>query len=88
MLFLDLWKGQMEFHKMSGGHETYPDLEGDQIYPHEAPAMNFIDSILDPTRNQSPASLGVPAMEVIEAACISSAKGQNIYVEDLVGQPK
>jgi predicted dehydrogenase len=86
MLFLDLWKGQMEFHTMSGGHETYPDLESNQIYPYQAPAMNLIDSILDPARNQSPASLGVAAMEVIEAACLSSASGKNIHVEDLVRQ--
>ena len=48
--------------------------------------MNLIDSILDPVQNQSPASLGVAAMEVIEAACLSSANDKNISVRDLVRQ--
>lgn len=86
ILFLDLWRGHMEFQRMSGSCETYPNLESDQIYPHEAPATNLIDSILDPSRNQSPASLGVAAMEVIEAACISAANGKNVFVRDIVGK--
>lgn len=84
MLFLDLWRGHMEFHSLSGDTTEFPNLENNQIYPHEAPAINLIDSIIDPSRNQAPASLGVAAMEVIEAACLSSATGKNVAVEDLV----
>ncbi|MGB8479821.1 MAG: Gfo/Idh/MocA family oxidoreductase [Acidobacteriaceae bacterium] len=88
MLFLDLWKGYMEFCGMSGGCDIYPALQDADIYPHEAPAKNLIDSIIDPARNHSPGRLGVAAMEVIEAACVSARSGKNIFVRDLVRQPK
>ncbi len=88
MLFLDLWKGYMEFRGMSGGYNIYPSLNDSEIYPHEAPAKNLIDSIIDPTQNHSPGRLGVAAMEVIEAACISARSGTNISVQDLVRQSK
>ena len=55
-------------------------LPQEDIYPHQAPAINLIDSIFDPSCNRSPASLGVAAMEVIEAACISAKSGQNVLV--------
>lgn len=86
MLYLDLWQGTMVFQRMNGEQQTYPNLEANEIYPHEAPTKNLIDSIIDPSRNQSPASLGVAAMEVIEAACISAKSGQNILVPSLMEQ--
>jgi predicted dehydrogenase len=86
MLFLDLWRGKLEFVPLVGGSCTYPDLEEDAVYPHQAPAMNLIDSIQDPSRNQSPATLGVAAMEVIEGACRSAKSGNNILVSSLVEQ--
>lgn len=88
MLFLDLWRGKMEFIPFIGEPRTYPDLEGDEIYPHQAPAQNLIDSIFDPLRNQSPATLGIAAMEVIEAACRSAKTGENVLVSSLVEQPQ
>jgi predicted dehydrogenase len=87
MLFLDLWRGKLEFVPMIGQPRTYPDLQEEAIYPHEAPALNLIDSIHDPRLNQSPATLGVAAMEVIEAACRSAKSGDNIRVSSLVEQP-
>ena len=45
MLFLDLWRGRLEFVPLSGEPRTYPDLEPDAVYPHLAPARNLIDSI-------------------------------------------
>jgi predicted dehydrogenase len=87
MLFLDLWHGKMEFVPLVGASKIYPDLKEDAIYPHQAPAMNLIDSIQDPRVNLSPATLGVAAMEVIEAATRSVKSGNNILVSNLVEQP-
>jgi predicted dehydrogenase len=87
MLFLDLWRGKLEFVPLDGEPHTYPDLEEDAIYPHQAPAINLIDSIQNPGRNQSPATLGVAAMEVIEGACRSAKSGNNILVSSLLEQP-
>lgn len=83
MLFLDLWRGKMEFVPMEGEPRVYADLPEDAIYPHQAPARNLIDCILRPERNQSPATLGVAAMEVIEGATRSAASGRNIPVASL-----
>jgi len=87
MLFLDLWRGKMEFVPLVGEPHVYPDLKEDAVYPHEAPAINLIDSVLNPLRNQSPATLGVAAMEVIEGATRSVKSGNNVLVSSLVEQP-
>lgn len=87
IIFLDLWHGKLEFVPLTGQPHSYPDLEEDAVYPHQAPARNLIDSILDPGRNQSPATLGVAAMEVIEGACRSVKSGTNILVSSLMEQP-
>ena len=86
MLYLDLWRGTMEFIGVNGEQQVYPDLAPEDVYPHQAPAKNLIDSIFDPSCNRSPATLGVAAMEVIEAACISARTGQNIRIPSLVEQ--
>jgi len=87
MLFLDLWHGKMAFVPLAGEACTYPDLQEEAIYPHHSPAINLIDSIRNPDSNRSPATLGVAAMEVIEAACRSAKSGENILVSSLVEQP-
>ena len=86
MLFLDLWRGKLEFVPIVGKPCCYPDLREDAIYPHQAPALNLIDSINDPRRNQSPATLGAAAMKVIEAACRSASSGNNVRVSSLLEQ--
>jgi predicted dehydrogenase len=86
MLYLDLWRGTMEFVSMSGKQKPYPDLSPEDIYPHQAPAINLIDSIFDPSCNRSPASLGVAAMEVIEAACTSARNGQDVRITSTMEQ--
>jgi predicted dehydrogenase len=86
MLFLDLWRGKLEFVPIVGKPCCYPDLQEDAIYPHQAPALNLIDSINDPRRNQSPATLGAAAMKVIEAACRSASSGNNVRVSSLLEQ--
>jgi predicted dehydrogenase len=87
MLFLELWRGKMLHIDLEGKETAFPDLAADDIYPHGAPAHNLIDSILDPSRNQSPASLGVAAMAVIEAACSSVASGMPVAIESIQRQP-
>ena len=84
MLFMDLWRGQMEFVPMNGERRSYPDLAEDEIYPHLAPATNLIDSILDPSQNRSPATLGRAAMDVVEAACRSAESGGAIQVSSAI----
>lgn len=86
LLYLDLWKGTMEFTSMTGEVQNYPPLPPDEIYPHRAPAINLIDSIVDPSRNRSPAWLGVAAMEMIEAACISAKTRENVVIPSLTEQ--
>lgn len=80
MLFLDLWRGQMEFVSMTGERHVFKDLSPAEVYPEGAPAMNLIDSIIDPSSNRSPGTLGLAAMETIEAACQSAASGRDIQV--------
>ena len=87
ILFLDLWRGKLEFVPRFGPPQAFPDLKQDQVYPHHAPAWNLIDSIRDSSLNLAPATLGVAAMEVIEGACLSADRGKNILVSSLVGQP-
>jgi predicted dehydrogenase len=84
MLYMDLWRGTMVLTKMSGETMTYPELASEEIYPHQAPACNLIDSIIDPACNRAPASLGIAAMEIIEAACISAGSGRNVLVPELM----
>jgi predicted dehydrogenase len=86
MLFLDLWRGRMEFVPMNGEGCVYTDLSEEAIYPHMAPAMNLIDSILDPSTNRSPACLGHSAMDAVDAACRSVATGGPIRVSVGIGE--
>jgi predicted dehydrogenase len=87
-LFLGLWRGTLEFVPLQGETRTYPSLSEEEVYPHFAPAHNLIDSILDPSLNRAPASLGVAAMQVIEAACLSAASGSNVLISSLLGQQR
>ena len=87
MLFLELWSGTMQFVPLIGELKHYRDLQEEEIYPHQAPALNLIDSIRNPDANRSPATLGVAAMEVIEAACLSANQGNNVLVSSLMEQP-
>jgi predicted dehydrogenase len=80
ILFLDLWGGHMELVPHVGQSQRWPDLVEDEIYPHLAPALNLVDSILNPACNRSPGYLGLAAMQLIEAACQSAAQGQNVFI--------
>jgi hypothetical protein len=86
MLYLDLWRGTMDITSMNGDKQIFPNLSFEEIYPHRAPAINLIDSILEPSCNRSPASLGMAAIGMIEAACASAKSGQNVLVPSMMGQ--
>ena len=80
MLLIELWKGRMEFHDAENNVHSYPELSEEEAYPMCAPAENLVDTILGKADNRSPASLGVSAMRVIEAACESVRTNANVIV--------
>lgn len=86
MLFLELWQGSMKFVPLDGrGVSAFPALSPDEIYPERAPAKNLIDCANNPEANLSPGTLGLAAMELIEAACLSARSGKNITIRPLQG---
>jgi predicted dehydrogenase len=80
MILLELWKGKMEFHDIDCNVTPYPDIPAEDIYPLLSPACNFIDAITGNAPNGSPATLGLYAMNIIEAACQSAASDRNIVL--------
>jgi predicted dehydrogenase len=72
ILQLELWRGTMSLIGFDGHRKDFPPLLENQIYPSQAPALNFVDVILRKHPNGSPGELGLAAMEVIEAACESA----------------
>ncbi len=88
MLYLELWKGTMSAFEIEADRRTdLPQLPPDQVYPHEAPVKNLIDSVLGNAENGSPGWLGEAAMEVIEAACQSARSGANVTVRSKGATP-
>ena len=81
MIFLELWKGKMEFHDIECNVRKYPDIPEDDIYPMFEPAKNLVDCILGQAKNLSPADHGLFSMRVIEAACQSVATNNNVVIE-------
>lgn len=81
ILLLALWKGKMAYHPFEGEPKEYPDLGSDEIYPDKAPVLNFIDACLDLAPNGSQGELGLAAMRIIEAACISDKNGKPIKIK-------
>lgn len=80
MILMELWKGKMEFHGLRGEVTRYPDIPESEVYPLFAPAENLVDVVLGEAANRSPASLGVDAMEMIDAACLSARENRNVAV--------
>lgn len=85
ILFLDLWKGTMEFIPMHGNPVLMQNLNSEEIYPEQAPAFNLVDAITGDDTNRSPAVLGIAAMEIIEAAVRSAQNSNNVKVSTLYG---
>lgn len=72
ILQLELWRGTMALADFAGRRREFKPLPEKEIYPAQAPALNFIDVIQGKAPNGSPGELGLAAMEIIEAACKSS----------------
>lgn len=83
ILLLELWKGSMAYHPFEGESRKYPSLTDEEIYPEKAPVTNFIDACLGLAPNGSPCELGVAAMKIIEAACLSDKNGKAIKIKEL-----
>ncbi len=79
-ILLELWKGKMEFHDDAFHVTRYPDIAEENIYPMFEPARNLVDSITGAAPNGSPATLGLYAMRIIEAAVQSARTGANVIV--------
>jgi predicted dehydrogenase len=82
VLLLELWKGTMAFHPFEGDSKEYPDLTDDEIYPDKAPVLNFIDACLGLAPNGSKGELGLAAMKIIEAACLSDKNKTTIKIKN------
>lgn len=83
ILLLELWKGEMSLHFFSGSKKEFSPLREEEIYPDQAPVTNFIDSVLGLDHNGSAGELGLVAMEIIEAACMSDKTGRPIKISEL-----
>ena len=80
MLLIELWKGQMAYYDVNNDVQRYPELAIDEAYPIYTPAENLVDVILGKADNGSPATLGIAAMRVIEAACESVRLNANVVI--------
>ena len=72
ILALELWDGTMNLFDFENKQVEFKPLKENEIYPGQAPALNFVDAILGRKPNGSPGELGLAAMEMIEAACESA----------------
>jgi predicted dehydrogenase len=72
ILQLELWRGTMTLIDFADKRTQLKPLTEKEIYPEQAPALNFIDAILGKAPNGSPGELGLASMEIIEAACESA----------------
>jgi predicted dehydrogenase len=72
ILQLELWRGTMTLIDFADQRIEFKPLAQDEIYPGQAPAINFVDAILGKAPNGSPGELGLASMEIIEAACESA----------------
>jgi predicted dehydrogenase len=80
MMFLELWKGTMEVHDQQCNVATYQNLPAEGVYPMGAPANNLVECVLGRAANGSPATLGLYAMKIIDAACRAASSHRNISV--------
>jgi len=83
ILQLELWRGTMTLIDFAGQRTDFPPLAQDDIYPSQAPALNFVNVILGKKPNGSPGELGLAAMEIIEAACESAQTNRSEKIREL-----
>jgi predicted dehydrogenase len=72
ILQLELWRGTMTLVDFADKRTEFKPLAPGEVYPDQAPAINFIDTVLGKAPNGSPGELGLASMEIIEAACESA----------------
>ena len=77
---IDLMRGQMDLHDIDGNETRYPEAPRDRRAPSLAPATNLVDLVLGNGHNGSPATLGLYAMKLIEAASQSARTNSNVVV--------
>ncbi|RPJ32840.1 MAG: gfo/Idh/MocA family oxidoreductase [Verrucomicrobiaceae bacterium] len=83
ILLMELWRGTMERVDFDGKRREYPPIPAADIYPDQAPALNFIDAIRGTAPNGSSGDLGLASMEIIEAACQSASGAGNIILRPI-----
>lgn len=80
ILQLELWRGTMTLVNFNDERTEFAPLAADEIYPAQAPASNFVETILGRVPNGSPGELGLASMEIIEAASNSAKQGMNVRI--------
>jgi predicted dehydrogenase len=70
----------MELHDYDGNETRYPEAPRDRRAPSLEPATNLVNLILGQGHNGSPATLGLYAMKIIEAASQSARTNQNVVI--------
>jgi predicted dehydrogenase len=83
VLQLELWRGTMTLIDFADKRTEFKPLNEKEIYPEQAPALNFIDAILGRAQNGSPGELGLASIEIIEAACESAQTNRCEKIRDL-----
>lgn len=87
ILQLELWRGEMTLIDFGDKRTEFKPLLKDEIYPVQAPALNFIDAILGKAPNGSPGELGLASMEIIEAACESAQTNRCEKIREVKNVP-
>jgi predicted dehydrogenase len=87
VLLLELWRGTMTLVDFAGQRTEFEPLTEKEIYPEQAPALNFIDAILGKAPNGSTGELGLAAMEIIEAACESAQTNRCEKIREVKNLP-
>lgn len=87
ILQLELWRGTMTLIDFADRRTEFPPLAESEIYPAQAPGLNFIDAILGTAPNGSPGELGLASMEIIEAACASAETNRSQSIRPLRPAP-
>lgn len=85
ILQLELWRGTMTLADFDGKRTDFTPLAEAEIYPGQAPALNFIEAILGHAANGSPGDLGLASMEIIAAACESARTNRCEKIREIRG---
>ncbi len=80
----DVNEGHAAIHARDGEFHRLPALPVDERYPDWAPTDNLVDIALGRGTNGSPASIGVLAVEFVDAMYRSAATGRSISLDAVV----